>query len=125
MIGYILLGTNDLPRACAFYDAFMAEMDAKRSFQSERMVMWASSKPGKASLGIVKPHDGAPATAGNGTMVSLGVSSQEKVQALHRKALELGAKDEGAPGLRTGAFYGAYFRDLDGNKFCVFTMLRA
>ena len=48
--------------------------------------------------------------------------SVEKVDLLHAKALSLGGKDEGAPGDRGGGFYGAYFRDLAGNKLCVFTM---
>jgi predicted lactoylglutathione lyase len=53
-------------------------------------------------------------------MVSLAAPSEELVQKVHAKALASGAADEGAPGLRGETFYGAYFRDLDGNKFCVF-----
>ena len=60
------------------------------------------------------------------SMVALVVDAREKVDRLHAKALELGGSDEGSPGLRgpegDRAFYGAYFRDLDGNKFCVFRM---
>jgi predicted lactoylglutathione lyase len=55
-------------------------------------------------------------------MVSLAAPSREVVDKVHKKALSLGATDEGAPGLRGDTFYGAYFRDLDGNKFCVFKM---
>jgi predicted lactoylglutathione lyase len=53
-------------------------------------------------------------------MIALAAGSQDKVDALHRKALELGATDEGAPGLRGPTYYGAYWRDLDGNKLCAF-----
>jgi predicted lactoylglutathione lyase len=75
---------------------------------------------------VTRPYDGQPATVGNGNMAALAMPSREMVDRLHSRALELGGSDEGAPGLRTpegpGAFYGAYFRDLDGNKLCVFRM---
>ena len=68
------------------------------------------------------PVDGQPATVGNGMMIGLSLSSQDQVKALHARALALGSKDEGAPGDRGGGFYGAYFRDLDGNKIDAFCM---
>ena len=74
----------------------------------------------KPSLGILKPYDEKPATVGNGVMVALIVDSKEKVDRIHKKALELGAKDEGAVGPRSDGFYAGYFRDLDGNKLCAF-----
>jgi predicted lactoylglutathione lyase len=120
MVGYITLGTNDLPRAAAFYDALFAEIGAGRFMESERSVAW-SAGPGSTGLSVCKPFDGQPATAGNGTMVALMMDGTAKVDALHRKALSLGAKDEGAPGPRgAGGYYGAYFRDLDGNKLAAF-----
>ncbi|MGM9515560.1 VOC family protein [Roseateles sp. DB2] len=121
MIGYTTLGTNDLPRAAAFYDALFAVIGAKRLMEFDRGYAWGVShdKPG---FGVLRPFDGQPATVGNGVMVALVVDSQEKVDALHAKALALGATDEGAPGLRGGGFYAAYFRDLDGNKLNAFCM---
>jgi predicted lactoylglutathione lyase len=71
-------------------------------------------------VSVIKPFDGKPATVGNGVMVSLAASSKAQVDALHRKALELGGKDEGAPGPRGDGFYAGYFRDLDGNKLNAF-----
>jgi predicted lactoylglutathione lyase len=56
-------------------------------------------------------------------MVGLAVASPEQVQRLYAKALELGARDEGAPGPRPSGFYCAYFRDLDGNKLNFFCPL--
>ena len=55
-------------------------------------------------------------------MVALRMDSKEKVDAFHRKAMELGAPDEGAPGQRGEGFYAGYFRDLDGNKLNAFFM---
>jgi catechol 2,3-dioxygenase-like lactoylglutathione lyase family enzyme len=120
MIGYVTLGTRDLPRAAAFYDALLAGIGAGRLMESDRFIAWAVA-PDKPSLGVCLPYDGKPATAGNGTMVALAVDSNEKVDTLYRKAMSLGATDEGAPGPRgIPGFYAAYFRDLDGNKLNCF-----
>lgn len=116
MIGYVTLGTNDLDRAARFYDALLAEIGAKRMMQTDRFVVWFVA-PDKPALGVFKPFDGNPATVGNGVMVALVVDSPAKVDALYKKALELGATDEGAAGPRgIPGFYAGYFRDPDGNK---------
>ncbi|MGE4070401.1 MAG: VOC family protein [Lysobacterales bacterium] len=121
MIGYITLGTNDIGRAAAFYDALLGSIGGKRFMESERFIAWTVS-PTTPGFGIAKPYDGKPATVGNGVMIALVVDSRAKVDALHAKALELGAKDEGAVGPRGDNFYAGYFRDLDGNKLNVFCM---
>ena len=124
MIGYVMVGTNDLPRAQKFFDAVFGEIGAKRGWDNERMTGWSVGKG--PSVLAVKPHDGKAATVGNGTMVALSVASPEDAKKMHAKALSLGGKDEGAPGFRGGedsGFYGAYFRDLDGNKFVAFCMV--
>ena len=120
MIGYVTLGTNDLPRAAAFYDALLAEIGARRYMEDERFIAWAVS-PMQPSLGVIKPFNGQAASVGNGVMVALVVDSNEKVDRLYAKAIELGGSDEGPAGPRGMAgFYAAYFRDLDGNKLNVF-----
>jgi len=116
MIGYVTLGTNDLDRAARFYDALLGEIGAKRMMQTDRFVVWFVA-PDRPALGLFKPFDGNPATVGNGVMVALVVDSPAKVDALYKKALELGATDEGAAGPRgIPGFYAGYFRDPDGNK---------
>jgi len=123
MIGYVTLGTNNFESAASFYDALLAEFGAQRVRDTERYIAWGMS-PKQTALSVIKPFDGEPATVGNGVMVSLYAGNQEKVHALYEKALELGASDEGAPGPRgDNGFYGAYFRDLDGNKLCVFYLV--
>jgi len=121
MIGYVTLGTNDLPKAVAFYEKLLGSLGAKHVWESEQGIAWGTGEhsPG---LGIMKPHDGKPATRGNGTMVALAVDSKEKVDALYNLAMKLGATDEGKPGPRGEGFYAAYFRDLDGNKLNCFFM---
>lgn len=122
MIGYVTLGTNQYDLAADFYDSLLAEIGATRFMESDRFIAWAVS-PTQPSLGIIKPFDGQPASVGNGVMVSLVVNSPAKVNALHKKALELGGTDEGAPGPRgDSGFYAGYFRDLDGNKLNAFYM---
>ncbi|HYJ82296.1 MAG TPA: VOC family protein [Allosphingosinicella sp.] len=126
MIGYVTLGTDDLDRSRAFYDALFAELGASRLMEMDSGFTLYGTGWGKPGIAVTRPYDGRPASAGNGNMVSLVVDARDKVDRLHAKALELGGSDEGAPGLRgpegDRAFYGAYFRDPDGNKFCVFRM---
>ena len=119
MIGYVTLGSNDIPRAAEFYDALLAEIGAGRMMEGETFVAWATG-PGQPAISVIKPNDGNMATVGNGTMVALVMDSKEKVDRLYNKAMQLGAKCEGAPGARSHDFYAAYFRDSDGNKLCVF-----
>ena len=121
MIGYVTVGTNNLQRAAVFYDALFAELGAERGMVAERYIAWATSASGPAFMAIT-PHDGKPATVGNGMMISLQASSKEQVDRVYRKAMSLGARDEGPAGPRGDNFYGGYFRDLDGNKLCVFLM---
>lgn len=121
MIGYVTLGTNDLPRAAAFYDALLGELGAKRWMEFDTFIAWAVS-PSKPAIAIARPYDKNPATIGNGCMTALVVDSKEKVDRLHAKAMSLGARDEGAPGPRGEGFYAGYFRDLDGNKLNFFCM---
>jgi predicted lactoylglutathione lyase len=125
MIGYVTLGTNDLEKGAAFYDALLAELGAGRFMEMETFIAWATS-PDAPGVSITKPFDGNPATVGNGVMVGLAADSPEKVDSVYAKAMELGAQDEGAPGPRgDSGFYAGYFRDLDGNKLNVFCMTQA
>ena len=121
MIGYTTIGTNDLPRAAAFYDELFAVIGVKRMMDFGRGIAWGRdmASPG---FGVMLPFDGKPATVGNGVMIALAADSPATVQALHAKALSLGGTDEGAPGPRGGGFYAGYFRDLDGNKLNAFCM---
>ena len=121
MIGYVTIGTNNLPRAAAFYDALLGQLGAKRMMETEQFVAW-SITPQQPGLGVSKPFDKKAATVGNGSMVALVVDSAAKVDAFHKKALQLGGTDEGAPGPRGEGFYAGYFRDLDGNKLNFFCM---
>ncbi len=121
MIGYVTLGTNDIERAAAFYDALLGPMGATRLMDTDDFIVW--SREGRLpGLSVTRPYDQEAATVGNGVMVALNVQSKEEVDEVYRRALELGARDEGAPGPRGEFFYAGYFRDLDGNKLNVFVI---
>lgn len=121
MIGYVTLGTNDLPKAAAFYDALLGELEAKRMMEMDRFIAW-STGPGTPAIAVCTPFDEKDACVGNGAMLALAVDGKEKVDAMYNKAIELGATCDGPPGERMPGFYAAYFRDLDGNKLNFFFM---
>jgi len=122
MLAYTTLGTQDLDRACAFYDALLAEIGAKQLFGTDRIKFYGTST-NESMLALCIPYDEQPHERGNGQMIAIPGGSKEMVDKLHAKALELGASDEGAPGDRIpNVFYGAYVRDLDGNKLCFMEM---
>ncbi len=76
----------------------------------------------RARLSVIKPFDENAASVGNGVMVALEVKSKEEVDSFYKKAIELGASDEGPPGPRGEGFYAGYFRDPDGNKLNAYFM---
>lgn len=120
MIGYTTIGTNDLEKAVAFYDALFADLGLKQIVPNEHIVLWSKRRDG-AMFAVAKPFDGNAASVGNGTMVALRFDDADTVAKLHAKALELGGSDEGAPGPRAdGSLTFGYVRDLDGNKLAFF-----
>ena len=123
MIGYLTLGTNDLIAAGAFYDELFAEIGARRTMTDERMLGWGR-KDNKTMFSVIKPFDGNLASVGNGVMIALDVETAAAVDKVYRKALDLGATDEGEPHDRgsTMGFYGGYFRDPDGNKLVAYCL---
>lgn len=121
MLGYVTVGTNDLVRAAKFYDAIAAEMGVGRMMEFPTGIAWGAPGGG-AGIGAMAPFDGQPATVGNGVMVALEAKDAGQVDRIYAIAMANGGSDEGAPGLRGGGFYAAYFRDPDGNKLNAFVM---
>ncbi|WP_242101588.1 VOC family protein [Lysobacter sp. M2-1] len=119
MLTNVILGTNDLDRAEVFYDALLALFGARQVMKNDRSILW---KPGDGGSGIAvcTPHDGQPATHGNGTMVGLRAGSLGELTRIYETALRLGGSCDGAPGERKPGVHAAYFRDPDKNKFGVF-----
>lgn len=117
-LGYVCVGTNDFEKAQAYYDALLAEIGGKRIMPTPPGMLYSIGKG--AMLMLCRPHDGKPASSGNGAMIALQVDNKEQVAAVHAKALALGGTCEGQPGPRGSFGDFAYFRDLDGNKFAAF-----
>jgi catechol 2,3-dioxygenase-like lactoylglutathione lyase family enzyme len=126
MIGYITIGANDPAKANAFYSALLGTIGAKTLMSFGDAFTMYGTDMGQPGIAVVTPHNGEPAAVGNGQMAALVLKERAQVDALHAKALELGGLCDGPPGLRgdegPSAFYGAYFRDLEGNKLCAFRM---
>ena len=121
MIGYVTLGTDDLARAAAFYDAIAAELETPRMMEYESFIAWGKDGGG-AGIGLTKPFDGNAASVGNGVMVALQAKDKEQVQRLYDIALANGGTCEGKPEPKpqTGGKFGAYLRDPDGNKLAAY-----
>ena len=121
MFSYVSLGTCNIARAIAFYDAALAPLGHARIADYDphgTSAAWGTDDPGP-HLWVTEPFDGNPASVGNGTMVSFLAATHAEVDAFHAAALAQGGTDEGAPGLRPQygpSFYAGYVRDLDGNK---------
>jgi len=122
MIGYVTIGVSDMPKAREFYSALFEYMGGKDLFGFDRIRFYGVDK-GAPMLAICIPFDEKESACGNGGMVAFPADSNERVDELYAKAIELGATDEGEPGERVpDFFYGAYVRDADGNKLCFYKM---
>jgi catechol 2,3-dioxygenase-like lactoylglutathione lyase family enzyme len=116
VLSHVSIGTNDFPRAKAFYDAVLATLQIECLADTEDGSGYGRGAP---AFWVGFPFDGTDAAPGNGVHVCFNAGSREQVQAFHAKALELGGQDEGKPGLRReygDNYYAAFVRDLDGNK---------
>ena len=119
MIGFATIGTNDLNRAVKFYDELLGLINIKEVDKSERMKMYGIAKD-QGTLVVLIPQNKREQQPGNGNMIGIRVDTKENIERLYAKAIELGGTDEGKPGERAPTFYGAYVRDLDGNKLCFY-----
>lgn len=97
MFSYMMLGTNDLPRAIEFYDPLMALLGHVKAGRNEQGASWGTFNDNHTcGLCVGVPFDLQPAGVGNGTMVALNARSVEHIAELHALALQLGGRDEGA-----------------------------
>lgn len=126
MIGYATIGVSDIDRARHFYDELFGLCGAKQLMSmpdDPRGFTLYGTGVDRPMVAITKPYDGGAPSPGNGQMIALMADSREQVDRLHAKAIALGGTGEGAPGVRPPEqmhFYGAYWRDPDGNKFCAY-----
>lgn len=120
MLNYATVGSNDLERAKAFYDALLIPIGMEKFFEHPSGGR-IYGKFGQSAFGVIGAYDGGGASVGNGVTIGFEFDSLEKLHSFHSRALELGGTNEGDPGQRGGdgsPFHFAYFRDPDGNKLC-------
>ena len=124
MIGYVMVGTNNLEKAIIFYDEVLKIINLTRKDTDEVCAGYTQTNGnGSIEFFVTKPANMKKATFGNGTQVSFLVSSREIVDKFHEIGLKAGGTSEGSGGERpegSGVYY-SYIRDLDGNKICAFT----
>jgi catechol 2,3-dioxygenase-like lactoylglutathione lyase family enzyme len=132
MIGYVTVGADDLAMAERFYSAFLLRLGYRLEVSHEGLsysipVADDSDLP-PPDFYVKPPHDGGPASSGNGAMVAFEVPTQAMVRDLHASALAAGGRDEGAPGFRadySAHFYVGYLRDPQGNKIALYCSSRS
>jgi catechol 2,3-dioxygenase-like lactoylglutathione lyase family enzyme len=118
MFSHVMIGTNDLDRAKAFYDAVLGTLGVPPGTVDRHRVFWRTQA---GVFGVTRPIDGQPATVGNGGTIGFACASAEQVDAWHAAGVAHGGTScEDPPGVREGGsrLYLAYLRDPDGHKLC-------
>lgn len=121
MFSHVTLGCSDIERGTAFYDAVLAPLGLVRIEEMPGAAAWARARDATPQFWITHPYDRAAPSVGNGVTIGFEAQDRATVDAFHAAALAMGGRDAGAPGLRPHYhpdYYGAYARDLDGNKIC-------
>ena len=123
MYSHLTIGTAHILRAARFYDSVLKPLGMVRRKTFKIAISYAPENFDGINepFWVVRPYDKEAASPGNGITVAFNAESREAVEAFHAAALAAGGIDAGAPGLRTHYhpnYYGAYGRDLDGNKIC-------
>ena len=124
MIGYVMVGTNDLDKSIKFYAQLLEVIDLERTEKDEVCAGYSQkNNNGKIEFYVTKPFNKEMATVGNGSQISFQTNSRILVDKFHDIGVKLGGTSEGSGGERpegSGVYY-SYIRDLDGNKICAFT----
>ncbi|MGL4573172.1 MAG: VOC family protein [Burkholderiaceae bacterium] len=124
MFSHIFVSVSDFDRALQFYSAVMDTLKLERRFcdPAKPWAGWHSADRARPFFVICRPFNGQPHAPGNGQMIAFSAVQRSLVDAAYQTALQHGGTSEGPPGLRPqyhAHYYGAYFRDPDGNKLCV------
>jgi len=116
IISHVSLGTNRFPEARAFYERVLRTLGCRIVMEHPGAVAFGKAYP---EFWIGTPHDGAPASNGNGAHVGFNAASKAQVDAFFKEAIAAGGSEDGDPGGRHDygePYYGCFVRDLDGNK---------
>ncbi len=122
MLSHTTIGVSNVEAARRFYDPLLKQLGLVPIFAEENWAGWKTPDAARPLFIVTRPFDGEPASPGNGQMIALLAATRSLVDACHALALLHGGSDAGRPGARPqyhANYYGAYFRDPDGNKLCV------
>ena len=123
MIGFVMVGTNDLNKAIKFYDVLLETIGLKRTVTNKKYAGYSSKeKLEDVEFYVTNTANKEKATYGNGTQISFLVNLNETVDNFYKVGMKLGGKNEGSPSIRSGDYY-CYIRDLDENKICAFAKI--
>jgi catechol 2,3-dioxygenase-like lactoylglutathione lyase family enzyme len=118
MFSHVMIGTNDLEKAKAFYDKLLGTLGVGPAVVDRHRIFYRTKT---GTFSVSKPIDGKPATPANGGTIGFLAKSKEEADAWHATGIANGATTcEEPPGIREGGvkMYLAYLRDPDGNKLC-------
>lgn len=119
MFSHVMVGTNDLDRAKAFYDKLLGTLGVPPAIVDRHRIFYRTKT---GTFSVSKPIDGKPATCANGGTIGFAAKSQEEADAFHAVGIANGGTAiEDPPGLRGSGdvkMYLCYLRDPDGNKIC-------
>jgi catechol 2,3-dioxygenase-like lactoylglutathione lyase family enzyme len=119
MYTHVVVGSNDLAKSKAFYDAVFAAIGGNPGMEMGHRIAYAHKG---LNFMVTTPINGEPATHANGGTIGFGMESPEQVHAWHDAGVANGGRSiEDPPGVRDLGFaklYLAYLRDPDGNKLC-------
>ena len=119
MYSHIMVGTNDLDRSKAFYDAVMGALGVGPAMVDGHRMFYLTPT---GVFSVSKPIDGKAATVANGATIGFACASSDQADAWHAAGVANGGVScEDPPGVREGGMgklYLAYLRDPDGNKLC-------
>jgi len=116
VISHVSIGTNDYEKARAFYDAVMPTVGANRLMEYPNAAAYGRKFP---EFWVAAPHDGEPASVGNGFHIGFIADNKEQVHAFYDTAIAAGATCDGPPGPRPlygEPYYGCFVHDLEGHK---------
>ncbi|MBO9741280.1 VOC family protein [Xanthomonas axonopodis pv. begoniae] len=123
MLNHVMVGTNDIARARAFYDAVLGGVfGAPAPFVNQAASGHTRLfyRHAGSTFCVSEPINDEPASPGNGATVGFKCDSPEQVQHFHDSVVAAGGISiEKPPGLREssmGPTWLAYVRDPDGNK---------
>ncbi|KTW16155.1 VOC family protein [Sphingomonas sanguinis] len=120
MYTHVMVGSNDLARSKAFYDALFGALGGQPGMQAGERLLYRHNG---AAFMVTRPIDGQAATFANGGTIGLGAADPAQLDAAHAAAVANGGTAIEAPvGERQtpmGPAYLGYLRDPDGNKLCL------